>query len=140
MLGNRITVVPRHFVADGIDAVKEKFSRFHFSEAGCAEGLKMLRSYRREWDDDRGMFKDKPKHDKFSHGADALRYAVMGLRSHMPTKDIEIFPPDDPDKPDPNDKRTPVLVVGDSQTQRAISLTELFEHNEFGGRRRDRRI
>lgn len=33
-----------------------------------------IAQYTQEWDDKRGMFKDKPKHDWTSHYADALRY------------------------------------------------------------------
>ena len=34
-----------------------------FNEADCSEGLKALRSYRKEWDEERGVWRDKPRHD-----------------------------------------------------------------------------
>jgi hypothetical protein len=43
-----------------------------FNEAATLEGVECLRNYRREWDETRGVYSDKPVHDKFSHGADAL--------------------------------------------------------------------
>ena len=35
-------------------------------------GLKRLRAYRKEWDDERGVWKDRPRHDDSSHAADAF--------------------------------------------------------------------
>ena len=35
-------------------------------------GLKRLRAYRKEWDEGRGVWKDRPRHDEASHGADAF--------------------------------------------------------------------
>ena len=40
----------------------------------CTHVLDMLDQYR--WDDREGLTKERPKHDKFSHMADALRYAL----------------------------------------------------------------
>ena len=41
--------------------------------------LKRLRAYRKEWDEDRGVWKDRPRHDEASHGADAfLTFACSG--------------------------------------------------------------
>ena len=31
-----------------------------------------LRAYRKEWDESRGVWKDRPRHDDASHGADAF--------------------------------------------------------------------
>ena len=35
-------------------------------------GLRQLRAYRKEWDESRGVWKDRPRHDEASHGADAF--------------------------------------------------------------------
>jgi hypothetical protein len=40
----------------------------------CVHVLAMLDQYR--WDTREGLTKEKPKHDKYSHMADALRYAL----------------------------------------------------------------
>ena len=48
-------------------------SHCEFDAAACSEGLKALRSYRKEWDEERGIWRDKPRHDWASHGADAFR-------------------------------------------------------------------
>jgi hypothetical protein len=60
-------------VDDGINAARSVFAHCEFDEAGCSEGLKVLRSYRKEWDEERAVWKDKPRHDWASHGADAFR-------------------------------------------------------------------
>lgn len=73
-------IVVDHFVEDGIEAVRQTFDRLWVDEAECAEGLKALRNYRKDWDDERGVWRDKPRHDWASHGADALRYLVQAYR------------------------------------------------------------
>ena len=51
-----------------------------FDEEECAEGIKTLDNYRREWDDNRGTFKSTPRHDWASHGADAFRQFAVGYK------------------------------------------------------------
>jgi hypothetical protein len=36
-----------------------------------------LRQYQREWDDDKKVFRDRPKHDWTSHSSDAMRYLSL---------------------------------------------------------------
>jgi hypothetical protein len=52
-------------------------------------GLRRLRAHRKEWDESRGVWKDRPRHDEASHGADAfLTFACSGYRlpTSLPTK------------------------------------------------------
>jgi hypothetical protein len=72
--GINFTVVAKDDIADGIQAVKLKLSLLKVDKANCPEFLRRIRAYRREWDDDKQIFKDAPKHDWASHAADALRY------------------------------------------------------------------
>jgi len=44
----------------------------------CERGLKALRNYRKEWDEDRATFCDRPFHNWASHGADSLRNFAQG--------------------------------------------------------------
>jgi hypothetical protein len=39
----------------------------------CERGLKCLRNDRKEWDEDRATFRDKPIHNWASHGDTGLR-------------------------------------------------------------------
>lgn len=47
-------------------------------DANCEDLILMLTNYR--WDPNEALVKPKPKHDKFSHVADALRYALYSYR------------------------------------------------------------
>jgi hypothetical protein len=42
-------------------------------------GLDALRNYRREFEERRQVFYDKPLHDWSSHYSDAMRYLAVGL-------------------------------------------------------------
>jgi hypothetical protein len=53
------------------------FSRLYIDEQKCQFFLDDIVLYRREWDTDRGMWKDNPVHDYTSHAADMLRYAAQ---------------------------------------------------------------
>ena len=69
-----IEIVPRiDRVQTGIQMTRDAFSSAWFDETGCADGLKHLDMYRKEWDAQRGVWKDQPRHDKASNGADAFR-------------------------------------------------------------------
>jgi phage terminase large subunit len=79
-LGVRVDVVPDIPKEEGINAVRRIFPRCWFDADKCAEGLKALRQYRREWDDTRKVFREKPLHDWASHPADAFRYLAVSLQ------------------------------------------------------------
>lgn len=79
-LGLNIQVCPRISVDDGIQAVRRTlpFCWFH---PRTKQGLDALKNYRREYDEKRNVFYDKPLHDWSSHGADAFRYLAVGLNT-----------------------------------------------------------
>ena len=78
-LGMRnLIVTPQQDVADGINATRLIIPRCWFDETKCARGLKALRNYRREYDDDKKVYKKTPLHDWSSHAADAFRTGAMG--------------------------------------------------------------
>lgn len=76
----KVVVAPRLEVADGINAVRTLFGRMWFDEKACAEGLECLRNYRKDWDEKRKTFKDRPLHNWASHCADSLRYLAITYR------------------------------------------------------------
>lgn len=78
--GFNCRVIPRHNVDDGINAVRMAFPTMWFDEKHCETGVDLLRMYRAEYDDKKGVLKPRPLHDYASHCADAMRCAVMGLR------------------------------------------------------------
>ena len=73
------TVVPRLGVDDGIQAVRRMLPRCWFNIPQVKQGLDCLRNYRREYDEKRNVFYDKPLHDWSSHGSDSFRYLACGL-------------------------------------------------------------
>lgn len=79
-LGLRFETLPQMRLEDGINAVRMAFNRLWFDEKRCARGIDCIANYRRDWNDKLGEFKATPVHDTYSHGADSLRYLVMGLR------------------------------------------------------------
>jgi phage terminase large subunit len=77
--GLSCTVVPRLGVADGIQAVRQLLPNCWFSLPKVKQGLECLRNYRREYDEKRSVYFDKPLHDWASHGSDAFRYLAVGM-------------------------------------------------------------
>ena len=92
-LGFQPTIVerPRNKL-EAIAVARTVFARCPFDEQGCGLGLKRLRAYRKEWDESRGVWKDRPRHDEASHGSDAfLTFACSGYTppaSYVPRKRI----------------------------------------------------
>ncbi len=72
-LGIIFDVAPMTGVADGIEAVRNTLPKCWFDAEKCDRGIKCLDSYKKEWDDKLGRWKDKPLHNWASHGADAFR-------------------------------------------------------------------
>jgi hypothetical protein len=68
-----VNIVPRNDLDDGINATRTIIPICEFDEADCADGIKALKNYRKEWDEERGIWKDRPRHDWASHGADGFR-------------------------------------------------------------------
>lgn len=77
--GLNITVAPRLSVADGIQAVRRLLPRCWFNTPRVKQGLDALRNYRREIDEKRSVFFDKPLHDWSSHASDGFRYLAIGM-------------------------------------------------------------
>lgn len=64
-----------------INKARPMFSRCVFDDASCSVGLSRLKAYRKEWDDLRGVWKDRPRHDINSHGADSfLTFTSSGFQ------------------------------------------------------------
>jgi phage terminase large subunit len=77
--GLNCIVAPRLSVDDGIQAVRRMLPRCWFNVPQVSEGLNCLRNYRRDFDEKRKVFYDRPLHDWSSHGSDAFRYLAVGL-------------------------------------------------------------
>lgn len=76
--------VQQHSVADGINAVRMVLPRCWFDAEKCANGIKALRNYRREWNEAGQTWRSNPVHDFASHGSDSMRYLALGVRDEKP--------------------------------------------------------
>lgn len=71
-----IKIAPNLKLQDGIQASRLALTRAWFDHK-CVDGIECLRQYQREYDEDKKVFRDKPRHDWTSHGADAFRYLSL---------------------------------------------------------------
>lgn len=82
----KFDVVPNISIDEGIESVREILPLCVFDERNCAEGIAHLEAYRKDWDNKRGCWKDKPLHDGASHASDSFRYfAVVKRNKRKPT-------------------------------------------------------
>jgi hypothetical protein len=77
--GLNVRVAPRMGIDDGIQAVRRLLPRCWFNVPKVKVGLDCLRNYRRDYDDKRKVFFDRPLHDWSSHASDAFRYLAIGM-------------------------------------------------------------
>jgi len=77
-LGLKFRVVPDIGLMDGINAARAVLPKVWFDQDRCSRGVEILRQYRKEWDDEHKIYRDKPLHDWTSHGADAFRMFAVG--------------------------------------------------------------
>ncbi len=55
-------------------------NRCWFDAEKCARGVECLKQYRCDFDEENKVFRKTPKHDWTSHGADAMRYLMLGIK------------------------------------------------------------
>lgn len=80
-----VAIVPDLSVQDGIQAVRQMLPNCWFDEASCTEGIESLRQYEREYNEDTRSFRQTPKHNWTSHGADAFRMLAISWRGEAHT-------------------------------------------------------
>jgi phage terminase large subunit len=88
--GVTVQIIPRLHVDDGIHKGKLMFARLWIDENNCQQFLDYISQYRQEWDENRGMFKEKPYHDFTSHAADVHRYAAV-IENEMRNDAVEDY-------------------------------------------------
>jgi len=77
--GLQVKIAPRMSLDDGIQAVRRILPRCWFNVPKVQTGLNCLRNYRRDYDEKRKIFYERPLHDWSSHGSDSFRYLALGL-------------------------------------------------------------
>jgi phage terminase large subunit len=88
-LGIEPEIVPQAAVLDGINAVRRMLDSCWIDPERCDRGLEALKQYRREFDDKLKTWKQRPRHDWSSHGADALRTFAMGFEEKKPVSKLK---------------------------------------------------
>lgn len=84
VLGQGCRVVPKvAIIQHGIDLLQTLFPRLVFHKTKCKVALEMLGRYRAERETTAGLTKWEPVHDRYSHGADALRQLAQALDARM---------------------------------------------------------
>jgi len=84
----KFDIVPKLGVDDGIQMVRDILAKCIFDEEACEHGINALESYRKEWNDKLGCWRDKPLHDWSSHGSDAFRYLAVSESKRQVKSDI----------------------------------------------------
>lgn len=78
--GWRFEIVPRiPSVITGINQTRQAFKLCYFDEINCSVGINRLELYKKEWDKARSCYRDTPRHDDNSNGADAFRMFGQAL-------------------------------------------------------------
>lgn len=74
---------------DGIEASRRFFPNVYIDEVRCARLIQCLDSYRKEWDDKLGVYKDRPRHDWSSHGYKSFESAaIRPVAAHQKPLDL----------------------------------------------------
>jgi hypothetical protein len=88
-MGLKPQLVPLASLDDGINAVRRTLPLCVFHPRCEEGGISALEQYRREWDDERKCFTQKPLHDWSSNPADSFRYLSQSWRP-APLKKIKV--------------------------------------------------
>jgi len=83
-------VVPKLSIDDRIAKARLMWSHFWVNEPNCQLWLDYIAQYHQEWDDDKGMFKEKPLHDFTSHAADEFSYAAV-IEDQMTNEEPKVY-------------------------------------------------
>ena len=90
-LGVKMYVVPATSQQNGIEATRMTLGSCWFDRDKCGPGIEALKLYEFQWDEERKIFREKPKHNWASHGADAFEIIAQVWRNPKDDK-----PPDRP--------------------------------------------
>jgi len=82
--GLHARTLPKLNKADQINEARNMLGQCWFNVSTTEKGLGHLGSYRREWDERKGIYKDKPHHDEHSHAADSFMYLAQSVKLVMP--------------------------------------------------------
>jgi hypothetical protein len=92
-MGINFVKVKKSEIITGIDQVKNMLNRCWFDEKKCAQGIRCLENYKKDWDDRNACWRSQPLHNWASHGADAFRTLATGLHFVGNTSQVDTHNP-----------------------------------------------
>lgn len=82
-----VSVVPAMNPEERVHALRLIFPRLFFDEVECEGGLDALKSYRKEYDEKKGVYKDNPLRDWSSHYADSAGMIGVVSKTEFPVEE-----------------------------------------------------
>lgn len=76
-----VDVLTRTLKLTGIREARNFFNKVNFDEFNTAQGRKCLKRYSKEFDKQKRIYLSSPRHDQFSHGADAFIYTALAHKN-----------------------------------------------------------
>lgn len=84
--GDVMRIVPNTAKGDRINAARRVMPHAWFAKTKCTLGLKALRAWSFEWNQDTRQFSREPKHDWASHPGDSWSYGAQMMQEHIVEK------------------------------------------------------
>ncbi len=78
----RLRVLKKGSIANGIELVKQML-KATWLDSRCTYLMSCLTNYTKEYDDKLQVWKETPRHDEYSHGADVLRQIAVGVQESL---------------------------------------------------------
>lgn len=79
--GLKVNILPRQLnEVFGIEALRNMLPRFFFDYVKCEKGIKAIESFRKEWNEKLGCYRERSHHDWASHASKALIYAAEAIQ------------------------------------------------------------
>jgi len=79
--GLKVDIIPRDSnEMFGIECLRNMLPRFFFDQTKCVKGIKAVESFRKEWNEKLGCYREKSYHDWASHGSKALIYCAEAVQ------------------------------------------------------------
>jgi phage terminase large subunit len=88
----RVEITDNIPLKDGIEAVRFILDKAWFELETTDDIRTCLMGYHEEFDKRKGMFKNWPDHDEYSHGADAFRYLAVTYKKITQTQNMDMTP------------------------------------------------
>lgn len=80
-MGVKMYVVPATSQQNGINAARKTLEVCWFDREHCQDGIEALKQYQFEFDEDKKIFRNKPRHDWTSHGSDAFEIIAQAWQN-----------------------------------------------------------